>query len=77
MNDEDKIKPAEIQDEALNEVQGGLRVMHGTGVRVPNRGAVSAEVVTEQLTDFQDGDDMVLRKRPGRKTYSNVTLKRG
>ena len=29
------------------------------------------------IVEFQDGDDMVLRKRPGRTKYSNVTLKRG
>lgn len=72
MNDEDKIKPAEIQDEALNEAQGGLRIMHVSGVRVPNRGAlaespsITANIVPDKLAGFQDGDDMVLRKRPGR-----------
>lgn len=35
MTDEKEIKPAEIQDEALNEAQGGLRVSR-TGIRVPN-----------------------------------------
>jgi phage tail-like protein len=29
------------------------------------------------VVEFQDGDDMVLRKRPGRTKYSNITLKRG
>ena len=30
-----------------------------------------------EIIEFQDGDDIVLRKRPGRTKYSNVTLKRG
>lgn len=35
-----------------------------------------AESTTEVIT-YQDGDDMLLRKRPGRTTYSNIVLKRG
>lgn len=30
-----------------------------------------------EIVEFQDGDDIVLRKRPGRTKYSNVVLKRG
>lgn len=30
-----------------------------------------------EIVEYQDGDDMILRKRPGRTKYSNVTLKRG
>ena len=30
-----------------------------------------------EIVEFQDGDDIILRKRPGRTKYSNVTLKRG
>ncbi len=30
-----------------------------------------------EVIEFQDGDDIVLRKRPGRTKYSNVSLKRG
>ena len=30
-----------------------------------------------EIIEFQDGDDIVLRKRPGRTKYSNVSLKRG
>lgn len=29
------------------------------------------------VVEYQDGDDPVLRKRPGRTTYDNVTLKKG
>lgn len=34
------------------------------------------EVITEVI-ETQDGDDMILRKRPGRTSYSNIVLKRG
>ena len=30
-----------------------------------------------EVVEFQDGEDIVLRKRPGRTKYSNLTLKRG
>lgn len=30
-----------------------------------------------EVIEYQDGDDLVLRKRPGRTKYSNITLKRG
>lgn len=30
-----------------------------------------------EIIEYQDGDDLVLRKRPGRTKYSNVVLKRG
>jgi phage tail-like protein len=30
-----------------------------------------------EVVEYQDGDDLILRKRPGRTKYSNVTLKRG
>jgi len=30
-----------------------------------------------EIVEYQDGDDIILRKRPGRTKYSNVTLKRG
>jgi len=30
-----------------------------------------------EVIEYQDGDDLVLRKRPGRTKYSNVVLKRG
>jgi len=34
------------------------------------------EVITEVI-ETQDGEDIVLRKRPGRIRYSNIVLKRG
>ena len=30
-----------------------------------------------EVVEYQDGDDIILRKRPGRTKYSNITLKRG
>lgn len=76
MNDEDKIKPAEIQDEALNEVQGGQRVMQTSGICAMENTALRPRVtdLSKTTVEFQDGDDMVLRKRPGRTKYANVKL---
>lgn len=34
------------------------------------------EVATE-VVEYQDGDDVITRKRPGRTSYSNLVLKRG
>jgi len=30
-----------------------------------------------EIVEYQDGDDLILRKRPGRTKYTNITLKRG
>lgn len=30
-----------------------------------------------EVVEYQDGDDIIARKRPGRTKYSNITLKRG
>lgn len=30
-----------------------------------------------EIVEYQDGDDLVLRKRPGRTLFSNIVLKRG
>lgn len=30
-----------------------------------------------EVVEFQDGDDVILRKRPGRVAFGNITLKRG
>ena len=43
-----------------------------------SRGRRSAGLDSEtEIVEYQDGDDLILRKRPGRTKYSNVTLKRG
>lgn len=38
---------------------------------------VSGLEVTTEVVEYQDGDDLILRKRPGRTSYSNIVLKRG
>lgn len=30
-----------------------------------------------EIVEYQNGDDIILRKRPGRTKYANITLKRG
>ena len=30
-----------------------------------------------EIVEYQDGDDLILRKRPGQTRYSNIVLKRG
>ncbi len=47
------------------------------GVTVAAFQEVSGLEVTIEVIEFQDGDDLILRKRPGRASYSNVVLKRG
>jgi phage tail-like protein len=32
---------------------------------------------TTEVEEFADGDDLIVRKRPGRTNYSNIILKRG
>lgn len=39
-----------------------------------NVDGLSAEI---EVIEFQDGDDLVLRKRPGRAKYGDITLKKG
>ena len=38
---------------------------------------VSGLDIATEVIEYQDGDDILLRKRPGRTKYSNITLKRG
>jgi phage tail-like protein len=40
------------------------------------KGVEGLESETEVI-EFQNGEDLILRKRPGRTKYSNITLKRG
>lgn len=47
------------------------------GVTVGAFAVVGGFESTTEVIEFQDGDDLILRKRPGRTTYSNITLKRG
>jgi phage tail-like protein len=47
------------------------------GVSVAAFQEVGGLEVTTQVIEFQDGDDITTRKRPGRTSYSNIVLKRG
>ncbi len=47
------------------------------GVTVGAFKAVSGLDSETEVVEYQDGDDIILRKRPGRTKYSNITLKRG
>jgi phage tail-like protein len=47
------------------------------GVSVATFQEVGGLEVTTEVIEYQDGDDVVVRKRPGRTSYSNVVLKRG
>ncbi len=33
--------------------------------------------VEQEVIEYQDGDDLILRKRPGRAKYGDITLKKG
>jgi phage tail-like protein len=47
------------------------------GVSVAAFQEVGGLEVTTEVIEFQDGDDITTRKRPGRTSYSNIVLKRG
>jgi phage tail-like protein len=47
------------------------------GVTVAAFQEVGGLEVTTEVVEFQDGDDITTRKRPGRTSYSNLVLKRG
>lgn len=51
-----------------------LEIEGVTAGHFKNVGGLDSET---QVVEYQDGDDLVLRKRPGRTKYSNITLKRG
>lgn len=47
------------------------------GVTVGAFAEVSGLESETEVVEFQDGDDITLRKRPGRTIYANIVLKRG
>lgn len=47
------------------------------GVTVAAFQEVGGLEVTTEVIEYQDGDDLSVRKRPGRTSYSNIILKRG
>ena len=48
-----------------------------SGVTVGRFKAVDGLDSETEVIEYQDGEDRILRKRPGRTKYSNVVLKRG
>ncbi len=47
------------------------------GVTVAAFQEVGGLEVRTEVVEFQDGEDLILRKRPGRTSYSNIILRRG
>lgn len=47
------------------------------GVTVAAFKNVEGLTSSTEVIEYQDGDDIILRKRPGRTKYDNITLKRG
>ena len=47
------------------------------GVTVAAFQEVGGLEVSTEVVEFQDGEDLILRKRPGRTSYSNIILRRG
>lgn len=47
------------------------------GVTVAAFQEVGGLEVRTEVIEYQDGDDIVLRKRPGRTSYPNIVLRRG
>lgn len=47
------------------------------GVTVGGFKSVDGIESETEVIEYQDGDDMVIHKRPGRTKYSNIVLKRG
>lgn len=48
-----------------------------SGVSVARFKSVSGLSTEVKIIEFQDGDDLILRKRPGRSSCGNITLKKG
>lgn len=47
------------------------------GVTVAAFQEVGGLEVRTEVIEYQDGDDIILRKRPGRTSYPNIVLRRG
>jgi len=58
----------------LLEIQG---VISDTRVIVGGFKAVSGMDSETEVIEFKQGNDMVVRKKPGRTTYANIVLERG
>lgn len=58
----------------LLEIQG---IIKDTKVIVGGFKSVSGGDSETEIIEFKQGNDMVVRKKPGRTTYSNIVLERG
>lgn len=58
----------------LLEIQG---IINDTKVIVGGFKSVSGMDSETEVIEFKQGNDMVVRKKPGRTTYSNIVLERG
>jgi phage tail-like protein len=47
------------------------------GVEAGHFSGVDGLSFEQEVIEFQDGDDLILRKRPGRAKYGDITLKKG
>ena len=58
----------------LLEIQG---IIQDTKIIVGGFKSVSGMDSETEVVEFKQGNDMVVRKKPGRTTYSNIVLERG
>ena len=58
----------------LLEIQG---VISDTAIIVGGFKSVSGMDSETEIVEFKQGNDMVVRKKPGRTTYANIVLERG
>ena len=58
----------------LLEIQG---IINDTKVIVGGFKSVSGMDSETEIVEFKQGNDMVVRKKPGRTTYANIVLERG
>ena len=58
----------------LLEIQG---IINDTGVIIGGFKSVSGMDSETEIVEFKQGNDLVVRKKPGRTTYANIVLERG
>lgn len=76
MNDDKKPETEDLTDEDLDQTEGGF-----SGITLKKGYVVTADLqkftqtqvdlkpANPTISDFQDGDDLFVRKRPGRKSF--------
>lgn len=60
-----------------NSNSGGSFKVALDGRELTNVDGVSTGGAETEVIEYQDGEDMTIRKRPGRTKYANIVLKRG